>query len=52
MESDAEYESVVIDESADSNVGDAVQSSARLRTRSRLEIGQTNGTKVAMSEER
>ena len=40
-ESDADTESVVVDESADSVVWDAVKPNARLRTRSRLETRQT-----------
>ena len=52
---DADTESVVIDESADSVVWDAVKPNARLRTRSRLETCQTMlieyGTKVATAEE-
>ena len=40
-ESDADTESVVVDESADSVVWDAVKPNARLRTRSRLETCQT-----------
>ena len=39
--SDAHTECVVVDKSADSVDGDAVQLGARLRTRSRLETGQT-----------
>ena len=39
-DSDTETESVVVDESADTFVGDAVQPSARLRTRSHLEACQ------------
>ena len=40
-ESDADTESVVVDESADSVVWDAAKPNARLRTRSRLETCQT-----------
>ena len=40
-ESDADTESVVVDESADSVVWDAVKPNARHRTRSRLETCQT-----------
>ena len=41
VESDADTESVVVDESADSVVWDAVKPNARLRTRRRLETYQT-----------
>ena len=40
-ESDADTESVVVDESADFVVWEAVQPGARIRTRSRLETRQT-----------
>ena len=40
-ESNADTESIVVDESTYSVVGDAVQPSAKLRMRSRLETGQT-----------
>ena len=41
VESDTDTESVVVDESADSVVWDAVQPGDRLRTRRRLETDQT-----------
>ena len=41
VEIDVDAESVVVDESADFVVEDAVQPGARLRTRSRLEPGKT-----------
>ena len=40
-EIDVDTKSVVVDESADFVVGNAVQPVARIRTRSRLETGQT-----------
>ena len=54
-ESDADTESVVVDESADSVVWDAVRPNARLRTRAALKHAKrcwlSTGTKVATAEE-